>query len=352
MKDPTEFRARFKAYKEGKMPYENGLPKYHNGKIGHNVSHAEMNDDGTFTDDYTKVFEDMYVTPQKTDLKRGSYTLNNFPHYLQHRTDWMKPFMSSGTNEKGLELTHPEFDVLSGARMLQQLQNPFVKINLGTPQLKSEVFQKIPKNHKYLYNSSRNYGTKINYKSPQDNILTVEQQDQMLGEYLGRGAERMVFEDRRNPNRVIKIGGGLNAEQNIKDFDALNEAVEYTLEMNKLPGTAPISYEGFIQEGDRFIPWFSQQKVIPMKKVADPWRSFTKPYILPNGKPITKGKLSAIRFIDDSKTVSKLGYVKNLNKNGLYNLPGYPYLVGDFGEKNMGFDELGNLKIFDPLIEL
>lgn len=174
MKDPTEFRARFKAYKEGKMPYENGLPKYHNGKIGHNVSHAEMNDDGTFTDDYTKVFEDMYVTPQKTDLKRGSYTLNNFPHYLQHRTDWMKPFMSSGTNEKGLELTHPEFDVLSGARMLQQLQNPFVKINLGTPQLKSEVFQKIPKNHKYLYNSSRNYGTKINYKSPQDNILTVE----------------------------------------------------------------------------------------------------------------------------------------------------------------------------------
>lgn len=30
-KDPTEFRARFKAYKEGKMPYENGLPKYSNG---------------------------------------------------------------------------------------------------------------------------------------------------------------------------------------------------------------------------------------------------------------------------------------------------------------------------------
>jgi hypothetical protein len=25
-KDPTEFRARFKAYKEGKKPYENGRP--------------------------------------------------------------------------------------------------------------------------------------------------------------------------------------------------------------------------------------------------------------------------------------------------------------------------------------
>lgn len=96
--------------------YKNGkLPGY---KIGHNVSNAKLNEDGTFTDDYTKVFEDMYVTPQKTDLKRGSYTLNNFPYYLQHRTDWMKPFMSSGTNEKGLELVHPEFDLLLGGRQL------------------------------------------------------------------------------------------------------------------------------------------------------------------------------------------------------------------------------------------
>ncbi len=31
-RDPTEFRERFKAYKEGKMPYENGLPKYIGGK--------------------------------------------------------------------------------------------------------------------------------------------------------------------------------------------------------------------------------------------------------------------------------------------------------------------------------
>jgi hypothetical protein len=30
-KDPTEFRARFKAYKEGKKPYENGLPAYAGG---------------------------------------------------------------------------------------------------------------------------------------------------------------------------------------------------------------------------------------------------------------------------------------------------------------------------------
>ena len=33
-KDPTEFRARFKAYREGKMPYENGLPKFAGGTPG------------------------------------------------------------------------------------------------------------------------------------------------------------------------------------------------------------------------------------------------------------------------------------------------------------------------------
>ena len=31
-RDPTEFRKRFKAYKEGKKPYENGLPAYKGGK--------------------------------------------------------------------------------------------------------------------------------------------------------------------------------------------------------------------------------------------------------------------------------------------------------------------------------
>ena len=33
-RDPTEFRERFQLYKEGKMPYENGLPKYKNGTGG------------------------------------------------------------------------------------------------------------------------------------------------------------------------------------------------------------------------------------------------------------------------------------------------------------------------------
>jgi hypothetical protein len=34
MQDPTEFRQRFKLYKEGKMPYKNGLPAYSEGTPG------------------------------------------------------------------------------------------------------------------------------------------------------------------------------------------------------------------------------------------------------------------------------------------------------------------------------
>lgn len=33
MRDPSGFRDRFERYKEGEMPYENGLPKYEDGKV-------------------------------------------------------------------------------------------------------------------------------------------------------------------------------------------------------------------------------------------------------------------------------------------------------------------------------
>lgn len=62
-KDPTAFRERFKAYKDGKKPYENGKTV-----IGSNV---DMKDDGTFTDDYTRAFDDLIVTPQGPRVKPG-----------------------------------------------------------------------------------------------------------------------------------------------------------------------------------------------------------------------------------------------------------------------------------------
>lgn len=62
-KDPTAFRERFKAYKDGKKPYKDGKTV-----IGSNV---DMKDDGTFTDDYTRAFDDLIVTPQGPRVKPG-----------------------------------------------------------------------------------------------------------------------------------------------------------------------------------------------------------------------------------------------------------------------------------------
>ena len=72
-KDPTAFKQRFEAYKNGKSIkdiYDGGLPRYAEGKtvIGSNV---DMKDDGTFTDDYTKAFDDIIITPQGPRVKPG-----------------------------------------------------------------------------------------------------------------------------------------------------------------------------------------------------------------------------------------------------------------------------------------
>ena len=202
-------------------------------------------------------------------------------------------------------------------------------------------------------NPLHNYGITPDWKNPKNNALSVEQQDAMLGEYVGKGAERQVFDDRRFPvgRRVIKIGGGVNGEEKIYNFDQLRDAVEYAMEINKLPNVPPMSYEGFTSEGGQLIPWFSQEKVLPMKKIADPFQTFSKKPILPNGKTASN-KLSAIRRIDSDKIFSPIGYKPVLNMPARYRVDGYPYTIGDLGQKNIGFDVFGNLKIFDPMIDL
>lgn len=65
-KDPTEFRKRFAAWKNGKQPYKDGKPVVLN-----NYTNAKFNDDGTFTDDTTRVFDDFYVTPKGIKIKSG-----------------------------------------------------------------------------------------------------------------------------------------------------------------------------------------------------------------------------------------------------------------------------------------
>lgn len=194
------------------------------------------------------------------------------------------------------------------------------------------------------------YGRKINYQNPELDRLSDYQLDDMLGDYIGNGAERTVYQDLRNNNRVLKITDGGADDVQITNIKDLPEYVEESLMINQLPGVPPLSYEGFIKDESRYLPVFSQQKVTPLKKVADPFEAFTKQYILPNGKTPT-GKLSAIRRIDADKTFGRLGYKPIKNKPGRFTVDGFPGIISDLGQKNIGIDALGNIKIFDPMIE-
>jgi hypothetical protein len=91
-KEGEEFRSKY--LRKPGAAYDKYIPKHKNGKLpgyrlGINPSHAKIKDDGTFTDDYTKLFNDIYVTPKKVDLKYGSHTLNSFPEYLANRAVWL-----------------------------------------------------------------------------------------------------------------------------------------------------------------------------------------------------------------------------------------------------------------------
>lgn len=209
----------------------------------------------------------------------------------------------------------------------------------------------IYKNGTIMPSEYKYYGQKVNYSNPSINELSDYQLDDMIGDYIGRGAERTVYQDLRNSNRVLKITDGGSPDVQITNKNDLLDYIEESLRINNLPEVPRLSYEGFIKDENRYLPVFSQQKVIPLKKVADPFQIFTRQYVLPNGKT-PSGKLSAIRKMNPD-AFSRIGYKPIPTKPGVYSVNGIggPYNVTDLGQKNVGIDALGNIKIFDPMFE-
>lgn len=102
-KDPTEFRARFKAYKEGKMPYENGLPKYEGGKQPKGDGQRYLWDDQTQEwDRYTgdangNVFADFVVTPRGGAHKKDIEPIQIVTPEQQQYSQRNKPTVSTNS---------------------------------------------------------------------------------------------------------------------------------------------------------------------------------------------------------------------------------------------------------------
>lgn len=215
-------------------------PKFKNGKlpgyrIGHNVSHAKLNDDGTFTDDYTRTFEDMVVTPRRTELKRGSYSANNWNYAKAHRKDWMKTqWPSAVVDDKPLEEVYPEFDLLLAGQALKPL------VKKGYQKAADKVL-----NSKFVQNR-----TFVNNESA-------------LGDLLGDGSEQTVFVNRRNPSEVLKVYDGTNQK-------TVNDAKEFANKIIELRNSAPqvpIRRYGYILQDGKIKPVFAQKR---LNNLVDP----------------------------------------------------------------------------------
>lgn len=70
-RDPTEFRARFNAYKNGKMPYDAGLPKFAEGTTGE----VENN----ITEEYTPIVSNTYQsTIDKLKQQTADFNVDDY----------------------------------------------------------------------------------------------------------------------------------------------------------------------------------------------------------------------------------------------------------------------------------
>ena len=100
MKDPTEFRQRFAQWKNGKKPYENGLPKYKDGdepvKVGeYNVypsaiGASELN---VTTPEVIITGKDRRPLYQRYAAERSTYD----PNAIRNFTDWLPVIGDIGT---------------------------------------------------------------------------------------------------------------------------------------------------------------------------------------------------------------------------------------------------------------
>ena len=119
MRDPSKFRARFKAYKEGKMPYENGLPRYRGGSIPWEEDHKKQAAED-WADDWqfrltpaaeSKVVQQWNATGNKPEPESPE-------QYTRRRvkeTTWQKP-----SGRKMLEMAPAAVDFVPGAGDIKQ----------------------------------------------------------------------------------------------------------------------------------------------------------------------------------------------------------------------------------------
>lgn len=318
------------------------LRRYDGGKKSEDdiVYETQNTEDGTIYRVHPSAFgaKELNVTTPNIVVKPDHNTkvaVDNFYKKLAQQSErqwYTNPITDEQYMPQGgpLKAVYPEFDLLTlgqiSAPILKTAGKRFVQnrsYSLGRPTISHEF--------------SKLYPNKISIS--EEGIIQPKYSDLLqqksLGTYLDEGGESTVFENVRFPNKVIKEKEGL---QTVLNFEELEERVGKDLLQNKLPNTLPLKYEGYTHEPnfDIFRPVYSQKRITPANKIADPWHAIRK-----EGSVWEPSN-------DWYQQLEYLGY--NRTPDGFYKVPGFPYKVGDLGPSNVGFDDFGNMLIFDPLV--
>lgn len=333
------------------------MPKYADGKPAYKIrtNDGELHD-FSFDEEGNTVLDNGIVGSQLLDdvtirpgvdvrkaIERRSKRLAKQSEMI----DTIDPLSNEnyGHGSGALESVYPEFDLIT----LGQIGGPLLKQRVGrllqnrTPSLGRPI---VNESFSQVRPKEINIGAETTATPKYTDLLKREE----LGKYITEGGESVVYENDFFPGEVIKEKEGLFSP--VKDFEELQIRINNDLLQNKLPNIVPLRYRGYVHDPsietlasgnktfkritERLNPVYSQKKITPAMEVADPWRVIFK----------NKNEWELSDYY--LQELERLGYIQD--SNGFWNVKGFPYKVGDLGPNNVGYDDFGNMLIFDPLI--
>lgn len=133
---------------------------------------------------------------------------------------------------------------------------------------------------------------------------------------LGEGSEQTVYADRLNPSKVLKV----YSDRSFNSLDEIKKWHPQWFKRNLVPFQEKMKYEGYLTEGNKFYPVYSQNRLTPLPDMTyAQWQSEFFP------------KIQAI--------LKSNGFNESLN-NGKIQL-------NDLYSTNIGYDSNGNIRFFD-----
>lgn len=182
------------------------------------------------------------------------------------------------------------------------------------PKLIGYMRKDFPKSNNPYSNFMGN-GYKVNRGNWEESSLGVKGKD--FGEYIGSGSEQAVFNNKSNPETVLKVYEDTYRTK----LDEVKQLVsDFENRRNNIPLQEQIKFVGLIDNNGNPYPVFQQNKLLPLK-------SFDKKSIL-----------------QLQKELEKYGYKGDLKNKGFSN---GQKTLSDLKPENVGYDSNGNLKFID-----